>query len=91
MLWSKIYKKVLLEIILILIPCIIDYVEINQLNALKLYTSLFYFILQWLLHVSAKQCHPQRATIFISEPFQRQYGRRQVTGHMTEPTYRRAI
>jgi hypothetical protein len=28
---------------LILIPCIINYIEINQLNALKLYTSLFSF------------------------------------------------
>jgi hypothetical protein len=28
---------------LILIPCIIDYIENNQLNALKLYTSLFFF------------------------------------------------
>jgi hypothetical protein len=27
--------------------------------------------------------------MFISEPLQRQYGRRQLTGHMTEPTYRR--
>jgi hypothetical protein len=23
--------------------------------------------LQWLLHVSAKQCHPQEATIYLSE------------------------
>jgi hypothetical protein len=29
--------------------------------------------------------------MFLSESLQRQYGRRQVTGHMTEPTYRRAI
>jgi hypothetical protein len=29
--------------------------------------------------------------MFLSEPIQRQYGRRQVTGHMREPTYRRAI
>ena len=29
--------------------------------------------------------------MFLSEPFQRQYGRRHVTEHMTEPTYRRAI
>jgi hypothetical protein len=28
--------------ILILTPCIIDYVETNQLNALKLYISLFF-------------------------------------------------
>jgi hypothetical protein len=74
---------------LILIPCIIDYVEINQPNALKLYISLFFS--QWLLHVSAKQCHPQGATIFLFEPLPRQYGRRQVTGHMTEPTHRRSI
>jgi hypothetical protein len=44
-----------------------------------------------LLHVSAKQCNPQGATMFLSEPPQYQYGRRQVTGHMTEPTYRHAI
>jgi hypothetical protein len=29
--------------------------------------------------------------MFHSEPLQRQYGRRQVTGHMTESTYRRAV
>jgi hypothetical protein len=29
--------------VLILIPCIIDYIEINKLNALKLYNSLFSF------------------------------------------------
>jgi hypothetical protein len=52
---------------------------------------LFIFLLRWLLHVSAKQYHPQGATMFLSEPLQRQYGRRQVIGHMTEPTYRRAI
>jgi hypothetical protein len=33
-----------------------------------------------------KQCHPQGATIFLSEPLPRKYGRRQVIGHMTEPT-----
>jgi hypothetical protein len=65
----------LIPLILILVPCIIDYVETNQLNALKLYTSL-----RWLLHVSAKQCHPQGATIFLTEPLQRQYGRRQFIG-----------
>jgi hypothetical protein len=47
--------------------------------------------LQWLLHVLAKKCLPQGATIFLSEPLQHQYGRRQVTGHMMERTYRRAI
>jgi hypothetical protein len=71
------------------IPCIIDYIEINQLNALNY--ILPYFLLRWLLHVSAKQCHPQGATIFLSEPLQHQYGRRQVIGHMTGPTYRRAV
>jgi hypothetical protein len=54
------------------------------------YLSLYFFS-QWLLHVSAKQCHPQGANMFLSEPLPRQYGRRQVIGHMTEPTYRRAI
>jgi hypothetical protein len=49
-----------------------------------------YFFSQWLLHVSAKQCHSQGATIFLYEPPPRQYGRRQVTGHMPEPTHRRA-
>jgi hypothetical protein len=29
--------------------------------------------------------------MFLSEPLQCQYGRRQVTEHMTEPTYRRGI
>jgi hypothetical protein len=29
--------------------------------------------------------------VFLSEPLQRQYGRRQVIGCMTEPTYRRVI
>jgi hypothetical protein len=29
--------------------------------------------------------------MFLSEPLQRQYGRRQVVGRMTEPTYWRAI
>jgi hypothetical protein len=43
-----------------------------------------YFFSQWLLHVSAKQCHPQGATIFLSEPLPRQYGRRQVIGRMME-------
>jgi hypothetical protein len=38
----------------------------------------FIFLFRWLLHVSAKQCHPQGATMFLSEPLQRQYGRRQV-------------
>jgi hypothetical protein len=28
--------------------------------------------------------------MFLSDPLQRQYGRRQVIGRMTEPTYRRA-
>jgi hypothetical protein len=51
----------------------------------------FIFLLRWLLHVSAKQCHPQGATMFLSEPLQHQYGRGQVTGHMTEPTYQRAM
>jgi hypothetical protein len=50
--------------------------------------SLF-FLLRWLLHVSTKQCHPQGATMFLSEPLQRQYGSRHVTGRITEPTYRR--
>jgi hypothetical protein len=29
--------------------------------------------------------------MFPSEPLQRQYVKRQVTGHMTEPTYQHAI
>jgi hypothetical protein len=49
-------------IFFILIPCIIDYAETNQLNAPKL--LLLYLLIQWLLHVSAKQCHPQGVTIF---------------------------
>src|SRR5215475_2946877 len=51
----------------------------------------FIFLLRWLLHVSAKQCHPQGATMFLSEPLQCHYGRRQVIGPMMEPTYRHAI
>jgi hypothetical protein len=39
----------------------------------------------------AKQCHTQGATMLLSEPLQRQYGRRQVTGRMTEPTNRRGF
>jgi hypothetical protein len=49
-------------------------VEINQLHALNY--ILLNFLLRWLLHVSAKQCHPQGATMFLSEPLQHQYGRR---------------
>jgi hypothetical protein len=63
-----------------------EYVENNQQNTLN--SILIYFsFLQWLLHVSAKQFHPQGATVFLSEPLQRQYGRRQVRGRMTEPMY----
>jgi hypothetical protein len=29
--------------------------------------------------------------MFLSEPLQLQYGRKEVTGHMAEPTNRRAI
>src|SRR5215468_2922200 len=47
----------------------------------------FIFLLRWFLHVSAKQCHPQGATMFLSEPLQRQYGRRQVIGHTYDGTY----
>src|SRR5215510_6417403 len=46
-----------------------------------------YFSLRWLLHVSAKQCHPQGASMFLSEPLQCQYGRRQVIGHTFDGTY----
>jgi hypothetical protein len=74
----------------ILIPCILEYVENNQQNALN-YILLYFSFLQWPLRVSAKHCHPQGATMFLSEPLERQYGRRQVIGRMTEPTYRRAI
>jgi hypothetical protein len=66
-----------------------DFVEINQPNALKLCISLFFLTMA--PTVSAKQCHPQGVAIFLSEPLSRQYGRRQVIGHMTEPTHRRAI
>jgi hypothetical protein len=68
---------------LILVPCILAYVEINHQNSLN---TPFFFFLRWLLHVSAKQCHPQGATMFLSEPHQRQYGTIQVIGRMTEPT-----
>jgi hypothetical protein len=32
-----------------------------------------------------KKSHPQETTKFPSEPIQRQYGRRQVIGRITEP------
>jgi hypothetical protein len=54
-----------------------DHVENNQQNALNS-ILLYVSFLRWLLHVSAKQCRSQGATMFLSEPRQRQYGRRQV-------------
>jgi hypothetical protein len=60
----------------------VEYVENNQQHALNSILFLFFF-LQTLLHVLAKQCHPQGATMFLSEPLQCQYGRRQVIGCMT--------
>jgi hypothetical protein len=49
-------------------------VENNQQNARN--SILLYFsFLRWLLHVSTKHCHSQGATMFLSEPLQRQYGR----------------
>jgi hypothetical protein len=59
------------------------YVDNNQQNALN--PILLYFFLRWLLHVSTKQCHSQGATTFLSEPLQRQFGRRQVTVRVAEP------
>src|SRR5215510_2428847 len=47
----------------------------------------FIFLLRWLLHVSAKQCHPQGATMFLSEPLQCQYCRCQVLGQSYNGTY----
>jgi hypothetical protein len=58
-------------------------------NALN--STLYFSFFRWLLHVSAKQCHPQEATTFLSESLQRQYDRRQVIGRMTGPTYQLAI
>jgi hypothetical protein len=40
--------------------------------------------IQWLLHVSAKQFHPQGAARFLFELLQCQYGRRQVVEHMVQ-------
>jgi hypothetical protein len=57
-------------------------VENNQQNALT-FILLYFSILRCLLHVSAKQCHPQAATMFLSEPLQRQYVR---SKHLT-PKY----
>jgi hypothetical protein len=51
----------------------VNYVEINQLNALNY--ILIIFLLRWFQHVLAKQCHAQGVTMFLSEPLQRQYGR----------------
>jgi hypothetical protein len=53
------------------------YVEINQQNSLN--SNFFIFFLRWLLQVSAKPCLPQGATMFLSEPLQRQYGSRRFT------------
>jgi hypothetical protein len=64
-------------------------VEINQLNALKLYTSLFSFTMAPTCF--GKTMPSSGATIFLTEPLQRQYGRTHVTGHMTEPTSRSPI
>jgi hypothetical protein len=47
-------------------------VEINQLNAMNY--ILLYFLLRWLLHVSAKQCHPQGATMFLRDIARRYVG-----------------
>jgi hypothetical protein len=59
----------------------------NALNSILLYFLFYddsYMFRQ-------KKCHPQGATMFLSEPLQRQYGRRQVIRRETEPTYRHAI
>jgi hypothetical protein len=56
-----------------------QYVENNQQHALNSILPYFSFsFLHWTLHVSTKHCHPQGATIFLSKPLQRQYGRSQV-------------
>jgi hypothetical protein len=65
------------------------YLEINQLNAPN--CILLYFSFTMVPTCFGKKRHPQGATMFLSEPLQRQYGWRQVTGHMTEPTSRAAI
>jgi hypothetical protein len=59
------------EIVIITGVVISRDVEINQQNALT-YIPL-YFLVQLLLHVSAKHCHPQGVTMFLSEPLQRQW------------------
>jgi hypothetical protein len=52
---------------------------------------MFLYFFQWFLYVSANQCYHQRETAFLSDPLQRQYGRRQVMERMVEPAYRRAM
>jgi hypothetical protein len=42
-------------------------------NCTELRASLF---TRRLLHISARKCHPQEASRFLSELLQRQYGRR---------------
>jgi hypothetical protein len=74
---------------LILAPCIIEYVENVQLNALNYILLCFSYDGSYMFR--KKKCHHQGATVFHSEPHQRQYGRRQVIGRMAEPTYRRAM
>jgi hypothetical protein len=48
-------------------------------NALS---CMFLYFSRWLLHVSARQCHPQGATGFLLSYFKVQSGRRQVTEGM---------
>jgi hypothetical protein len=72
----------------ILIPCIIDYAETNQLNALKLYTSLFTYTMAPTCFDKTMPSSGSNYFSFLSHFCQ--YGRRQVIGHTTEPTYRHA-
>jgi hypothetical protein len=51
-------------------------VEINQLNAMSY--ILLYFSFTMAPTCFGKQCNLLGATMFLSEPLQRQYGRRQV-------------
>jgi hypothetical protein len=81
--------KQLCGIILTLIPCIVEYVENNEQNALN--SILLYFFTMAPTCFGKKKCRPQGANLFLSEPLQRQNGKRQVIGRMTGPTYRRVM
>jgi hypothetical protein len=75
--------------ILILIPCILECIEITQQNALS--SILLYFSFYDGSYMFRQNDAILRKQLCSFLSLQRQYGSRQVIGRMTEPTYRRAI